>query len=310
MNNRNSFPPLAALRAFEAVGRLGGIRRASKELKTDHGAVSRHVRALETWLGVKLLVRDGQGYQLTDVGASYHEDIQQAIQLIGAATDSLMRPQERLSLSIWCIPGFGSLWLSDRLGDFIAHNADIDLDFRPSDRSPDFRSALVDGDIRYLRYWEEADVPKHVHILELVRPQVFPVASPDYVANMEPLRNAHDLLNHTLLHEDTDAEWQHWLKAQEVEDQDLLSGPRLWHAHLTLNAARQSRGIALANPLLLDNDLEEGRLVRVEATETPFSTVTFGGYCLLGRADRWNSPGLSRFRNWLRDKAAVYGSMA
>ncbi|MCJ2185825.1 LysR substrate-binding domain-containing protein [Novosphingobium beihaiensis] len=305
MFSRSAFPPIASLRAFEAVGRLGGIRKASKEINTDHGAVSRHIRSLESWLGAKLLVRDGQGYQLTETGAAYHQEIAKAIHLIGSATSGIMQPQERLSLSIWCIPGFGSLWLSDRLGDFIASNPDVDLDFRPADQSPDFRSVLVDGDIRYLRYWEEADVPKHVRVLEFARPEVFPVASPEYAANMKPIEDAREFLDHTLLHEDTDAEWRHWLLPQGVEADGALPGPRLWHAHLTINAARQSRGIALANIDLLSNDLETGRLVRIHPVGAPFQTVAFGGYCLLGRSDRWNSPALARFRKWIREKAAA-----
>ncbi|RKF22949.1 LysR family transcriptional regulator [Altericroceibacterium spongiae] len=303
MISRNFLPPLATLRAFEAVGRVGGIRRAAKELETDHGAVSRHVRSLENWLGAKLLMRDREGYQLTDIGAAYHQEIHKAIQLIGNATAEIMQPQQRLTLSIWCIPGFGTLWLSDRLGDFIEKNPDIDLDFRPADTSPDFRSVLVDGDIRYLRSWEEADVPRHVQMLEFARPPVYPVASPDYVANMERVSGPRDLLDHTLLHEDTDVEWRHWLQAQDVDVGETLPGPRLWHAHMTLNAARQSRGVALANPLLLGDDLDQGRLVRIESSGKPFANVAFGGYCLLGREDRWNSAALLRFRRWLRDEA-------
>src|SRR3546814_7897608 len=44
---RKFLPSMAALLAFEAVGRLGGIRRAAKELMIDHAVVSRHVRRSE-----------------------------------------------------------------------------------------------------------------------------------------------------------------------------------------------------------------------------------------------------------------------
>lgn len=48
-------PPLSALRAFESAARLGGIRKASRELMIDHAVVSRHVRDLQAELGVELL---------------------------------------------------------------------------------------------------------------------------------------------------------------------------------------------------------------------------------------------------------------
>ncbi|MBK6491326.1 MAG: hypothetical protein IPF97_06350 [Sphingomonadales bacterium] len=62
-----------------------------------------------------------------------------------------------LKLHIQCIPGFASLWLSDRLGDFISKNKDIDIDFHPSDSSPDFRGKDVDGDMSLSSAVEEAD---------------------------------------------------------------------------------------------------------------------------------------------------------
>lgn len=255
MANKKFFPPLAALRAFEAAGRLGGIRKAAKELEIDHAVVSRHIRALETWMGNTLLVRDGAGYHLTDAGALYHGEISKAIAIIGNATTARMQASEQLPLRIWCVPGLASLWLLKDLGQFIADNHDIDMDFRPSDNVPDFRANDVDGDIRYLRIWEEKTLPKTVHRLEFARPLVFPVASPQLAASIGNFKTANDLLNFTILHEDSDLEWRFWLEAQGVEPLEHLAGPRLWHAHLTIDAAKQGRGIALANPLLLQDDL-------------------------------------------------------
>ncbi|MFP4899770.1 LysR family transcriptional regulator, partial [Paraburkholderia sp. BR14261] len=40
-------PPLNALRAFEAAGRLGSFKDAAAELHVTPGAVSQHVRLLE-----------------------------------------------------------------------------------------------------------------------------------------------------------------------------------------------------------------------------------------------------------------------
>jgi len=306
MANGKLFPPLAALRAFEAVGRLGGLRKAGKELGIDHAVVYRHIRALETWVDTALLSRDAAGYTLTDAGRAYHDEIYKAITLIGTATGALMQTEGRQRLRIWCIPGFGFLWLSDRLSLFIDENADIDLDFRPTDDSPDFRAKEIDGDIRYLRHWEEARIPSQIYCMEFARPPVFPVASPAFVSTMPRIAKAEDLLAATLLHEDSELEWHHWFVAQGVTPPPVLTGPRLWHAHLTLNAARQGAGIALANPMLLRDDLQKGRLVRIESAETPFQSVRFGGYTLMAREDRWNAGGLPRFRRWLRDRADEY----
>lgn len=310
MSNGKLYPPLAALRAFDAVARLGGIRRAGKELGTDHAVVSRHIRALEAWVGATLLVREGTGYRLTETGETYHRRIESALGTIASATGALLNSGERTPLRIWCIPGFAFLWLSDRLGDFVERHPDIDLDFRPSDDTPDFRAKEIDGAIRYLRTWDEAVVPRHVRSLELARPPVFPVTAPGFAGSLPHLSGAADLLDCTLLHEDSDEEWRQWFAAQGVPTTDALPGTRLWHAHLTLNAARQGQGVALANPFLLRDDLEADRLVRLHPHDGSFAPVQLGSYRLMAREDRWSSSGLSRFRRWLTTLMARDGAVS
>lgn len=48
-------PPLNALRAFEAAGRLGSFKEAAAELHVTHRAVSQHVRLLEARLAHRCL---------------------------------------------------------------------------------------------------------------------------------------------------------------------------------------------------------------------------------------------------------------
>ncbi len=62
-------PPLTALRALEAVARLGGFSAAARALNVTHAAVAQQVRGLETELGVALLRREGRAVVLTAEGA-------------------------------------------------------------------------------------------------------------------------------------------------------------------------------------------------------------------------------------------------
>jgi LysR family glycine cleavage system transcriptional activator len=52
--------PLNALRVFEVAARTGSYAEAGTELGLTHGAVSRQIALLETWLAQRLFVRTGR----------------------------------------------------------------------------------------------------------------------------------------------------------------------------------------------------------------------------------------------------------
>jgi LysR family transcriptional regulator, glycine cleavage system transcriptional activator len=66
-----TLPPLAALRAFEATVRLGGLSHAAVELNLTTSAISHQLRRLEESLGTRLLERTtgAGGIRVTPAGA-------------------------------------------------------------------------------------------------------------------------------------------------------------------------------------------------------------------------------------------------
>ena len=64
-------PPLAAIRAFEAVGRTGSVNLAATELGVTSGAITQHVHTLEKYVGRRLVERSGRGIDLTVWGKLY-----------------------------------------------------------------------------------------------------------------------------------------------------------------------------------------------------------------------------------------------
>ncbi len=263
LSNRKAIPPFAALRAFEAVGRLGGIRRAAQSLCLDHAVISRHLRALESWTGVRLIDREHGGGRLTAEGAQYHARVALALSDIVNATADLMRSNDENRLKIWCVPGFASQWLLSRLGAFRVAHPDIDIEFHPTDVPPDFSRHDADADLRFVTFSKAAPPPPGVQVLEIAQPLVFPVASPQLLQRYKHLAEPRDLLSAPLLHEDSDDEWRAWFTANGFDPGQRVPGPRLWHAHLTLDAARRGEGLALANPFLLGDDIEAGRVAPV-----------------------------------------------
>ena len=298
---RKAIPPFEALRAVDAVARLGGIRKAAQSLRRDHAVISRHLKTIEEWTGTLLIERTPAGVVLTDEGTRYHRQISQAIDLIANATIDLMKRGDYHVLYSWCMPALALQWLMRRLVEFEDANPDIDFELRPTDTIPDLERHEADVDIRFLySFVTDQKVPPGIRVKEIFRPATIPVASPGYLERNPPITKPSDLLEgHHLLHEENFDCWSVWLGAQGVTGEIELSGPRLWQGHLTLDAARRDRGIALTNHLVAADDLASGDLVDVGTAEAGFTPISLGSYVFMARSDRWGAWSIRRFRQWL-----------
>ncbi len=298
--SRKALPPFEALRAFDAVARLGGVRKAAQHLGRDHAVVSRHLRMIEAWTGTTLVERTTTGAVLTQDGARYHAEIAAAIDAIANATLDLMKRSDNHRLHIWCMPGFAFYWLIARLGEFESSYPGLEIELRPSNTSPDFSAHEADVDIRFVAaYGKPFQLQPGLRSIEITRTPIVAVASPEYLAAHPEIRTPRDLLSHQLLHEEDFESWTQWLAAHGVHHDTALTGPRLWQVHLTLDAARHGRGIALTNHMVAAEDLSSGRLVEIGRGNPSFSAETMGIYLFIARADRWEAPSLRSYRRWL-----------
>jgi DNA-binding transcriptional LysR family regulator len=298
-----ALPPFAALRAFEVVGRVGGIRRAGQALGIDHTVVSRHLRALEDWLGIALVDRAGGRLMLSEAGHAYHVRVSAALHDLVAATRDAMAAGTGAGLRLWAVPGLSAQWLSDQLADFERSDPGFAVELRPTDTCAQLAQFEADADIRF--YGD--DWPPHpggpgLQALELARPPLMIVASPALAATLR-LETPEDLLSAPLLHEEHHEQWRAWLTRNGVALDRPLAGPLLWHAHLAIAAARQGRGLALANRYLVWRDLAEGALVELAVPGT--HQVMIGSYWFVARADRWSDPAIARLRTFLRTRAGL-----
>lgn len=305
--DRTDLPPFAALRAFDAVGRCGGIRKAAALLNIDHTVISRHLRALESWLGVTLYERS-HGSGLTEIGEQYYARISVSLQELAAATDEIRRGCNTTTLRIFAVPGFGVNWLAGRLPSFTAMHPTIDLEFRPTDDPPDFLRQEADVDIRFAPTLESLDLPKAVRATELIRPGGYVVSSPDYLARVGPLRLPSDLLKCTLIHEESTKQWRNFFAGCQVPIPERLRGPRMWAASAVLEAACAGEGIALTNDFIIRDNLEAGRLVKVELEgmrEKAERRQRGGAYWLIAAESRWMRSPIIQFRRWLAIEMAL-----
>ena len=288
---RPRLPSLIALRAFEAVGRTGSVRAAGDELAVSHTVVSRHLQNLQRSLGVALVRAEGRGIALTNAGRLFHAEITQAFDIIARAT-AMVRPVARPTLNIWCIPGIANRRLLPRLPELTGPPRNWDINLQPTLSHPDLLRGEADAEIVYA---DTVDSRGALMAEALVRPRVFPVASPAYLARNPDITTLAGLAKAALIHEESTEQWARWFTLAGQPEPQPLRGQRLWHAHLAIEAARFGQGVALANEVLVDDDLRSGALVEVIP-----SSIYMESYQLVALKERWDDPAIVALRLWLK----------
>ena len=248
-------PPLNAVRAFEAAARHVSITLAADELNVTPGAVSRQIMALEEALGLQLLKRGHRQISLTRQGAEYFRAAASALDALREATRKARRRTQRKQLKIRAYTTFAMRWLIPRLSGFHAAHPGIEVLLKASLEPVDFRKEDIDGAIRL----GDGRWPG-THAWRLVPNILAPVASPALLKSGPKLKRPADLAQHTLLHTIARPDdWGYWLEAAGAAQQvDARAGMTFESSAMSLAAAIEGQGVAMAQMFLVEKDLEEG----------------------------------------------------
>jgi LysR family glycine cleavage system transcriptional activator len=308
-------PPLNALRVFESAARHLSFKEAAAELHITQAAVSHQVKSLEEYLGIELFRREGRGVQLTEAARASLPRLREGFDALAAAVETIHERSEETELAITAPPVFVARWLMPRLAEFSKLAPDIEVRVAASSRTVDAgaldAAALMSNlDLRN----ETSGVEIHLGAGDypgfradrLFSVSMTLVASPELVVGDPPLREPADLAQHVLLHDDAmdlvahGNAWQKWLEAAGVADRvDGSHGPRFSTNMLSIEAASQKLGVALALRPMVDADLASGRLVEPFRIEVNPGSAYFL-VCPEIIADR---PAVAAFRSWLLEKA-------
>jgi LysR family glycine cleavage system transcriptional activator len=289
-----SLPPLNALQSFEAAARLGSISAGAEELHVTHGAISRQVRVLEDWVGVRLFERAGRRVRLTEAGRAYLDAVRPALDGIAEATRRLTDAGGDRALAVNALPTFTMRWLLPRLTRFQRRRPGVELRLVSSDQ-PLAGAGGFDVAIRrgpgpwpgcvatpFLSEWE------------------IPVCSPKLLAE-RPIKRPADLARHTLLHAETRPDaWRRWLAAAGVP-RLAAERQRFDHFYLALQAASDGLGVALGPLPILADDLAAGRLV----APLPGPLSPARGYVRVVPETRARDPVVRAFCAWLDEEGAA-----
>jgi len=248
-------PPLNALKAFDAVARYSSVSQAAVELHVTHGAVSRHILALEKWLGVALFERVKSRLQLTEAGLSFFKEIEPALDRIEVAAFKLMRESGPLTLIVNAPPTFTMVWLIPRISLFQRMRPDISIKLTtsvaPIEPSFDRYDIAIRGDSQPL---------SGLHAVPFMAETVVPVCHPDLLEGGK-LANAAALKNHTLITYDTEFyNWREWLASANLPDLIPAQTLNLEQMYFARQAASEGLGVALIPYFLIADDIATDRL--------------------------------------------------
>lgn len=290
-------PPLAALRAFEAAARLGGVTRAAEELCVTQTAVSHQVRALEECLGVALFVRQPRRLELTAEGRAWANLLTDVFGRLYAGHRALRAPRARArpSVAVSVLPSFGARWLVPRLGGFLLAHPEIDLNLSASAELVDLNSAQIDIGIRY----GHGKYPA-LKVKKLCDDAWVAVCAPS-LRGRARLKTPQDLARFTLLHDDNEG-WKAWFAARGVRGIDSERGPLLSDSSMLVEAALRGQGVALVRLSLAADEIDKGRLLSVFPRVAPLSTGM--SYYLVRRVGPVR-PEVQAFSAWVEREVVV-----
>lgn len=186
--------PLSALRAFEAAARHLSFTKAANELSVTQAAVSRHILTLEDHLQVQLFNRGNQKVSLSAPGEELFEAVTLSLGHMAAAFDSVRRKQKAQPLTVGMPMSFATLFMSRRIGDFVAANPRVDIHLVSLERSP---APATDG-------FDVSVVMGHLPrpgftATELFSEEVYPVCSKAYHPQSPQILSPADMVNEVLL---------------------------------------------------------------------------------------------------------------
>jgi LysR family glycine cleavage system transcriptional activator len=281
-------PPLSAIRAFEAAGRLENFSRAADELGMTQAAVSYQIRQLELRLGKSLFVREKGRVRLSEPGRRLLPAISSGFAGMADAFAALEGEDEDV-LAIDASVSFGSTWLSARIGRFQLRHPDLAVKLSLSNALVDFAQGTIDAAIRIGRGgWEglRSDF--------LFRQHFTPICSPEFLVE-QAITCPEDLLR-VERHTPNDPMWTGWFAAAGLgEPPPQRRGIALDTQLQEASALVGGFGIALMSPLYWRADLDSGRLVQ------PFDILYLPGAAqwLVHPEARRGVRKIERFREWV-----------
>ena len=184
------------LRIFHTVAEAGSFTHAGERLHITQSSISRQIGALEQSLGVALFHRHARGLALTEQGETLYQTAQELATRVrdaeAAIGESLDRPSGPLRITTSV--AFGSMWLTERLKDFVDMYPEIEISLIVREDQLNLSMRQADVAIRLERPEQPDLIQRPLFTLKHAA-----YAAPDYLERWGMPYRLEDLAAHKLL---------------------------------------------------------------------------------------------------------------
>jgi DNA-binding transcriptional LysR family regulator len=184
------------LRIFHAAAEAGSFTHAGDHLHMSQSAVSRQVSSLERDLKVALFHRHARGLQLTEQGEMLYRTAADVLNKLQTAETLLMdgtsKPQGELRIT--APVGLGTVWLTQRLKEFMDLYPEIRVELILSDDQLDLSMRVADVAI-----WTHEPVQTELIRRSLFTMKVRAYASANYIRRFGAPQNLTELDQHRIV---------------------------------------------------------------------------------------------------------------
>lgn len=134
------------LKIFHAVTQAGSFTKAAEVLNLSQSAISRQIQSLEYELKTTLYERHARGLSLTDNGEILYKTANEVIFKIKEVESDLMDKKDKPSgkIIVTTVVGFGGIWLTPRIQEFMEKNPDIEVELIVTDQELDLSTREAD----------------------------------------------------------------------------------------------------------------------------------------------------------------------
>lgn len=285
-------PSLLSIQAFESAARLGSFIQASQELHVTPSAISHRIRVLEKELGVALFHRIHRSVVITDAGQRFADEVAMSFGRIESAAREITRVGKSDLITVHVVPSFAAQWLMPRIARFCAKYPDIDVRISASPDTVNLNDGVVDLDIRYGAVLRRAGIET-----EMFPPEpIVAICSPALTKGRNGIRRPSDLERHLLIHSEANRyTWRDWQRDHPGTRLNLDRGLRFDRSFMSIFAAADGLGVCLDSQLLIERQLDSGRLVMPFGNDGPRIECHSLNYL----SSRAKLPKIGIFRDWL-----------